>query len=326
MNEHQTRSIRLDGAKVRAARVRACLSRAQVESLSRAAGKPLALCTIKRAESSKPIYLSKASTLAEVLSVPVQSLLPDPCAASIAVVATGYLAADGKPVVVVALSGCGFCVGTHEEVDNSVLALISAQRPRVCFLPTASSDSPTAIERFYRRFSASVFEPWHLELTRVRPGDSAREVFGPRLLQQDLIYVGGGDTGDLLDVWQRHELSPLLLAAAQRGCVLAGVSAGAACWFQSFVTDCQGPELSAMVGLGLLSGSYCPHYDSEPNRRVAFHQLVKGGMLPGYAADDAVALRFVNGTLDCVFSASPQAHAYRVTRSADGEALEQRIG
>jgi dipeptidase E len=228
-----------------------------------------------------------------------------------------------SPRHVVALSGGGFTVGTHPELDDLVLSLVASERPRVCFVPTASSDSPSAIARFYERFPSPLFEPSHLELCRLSPTVSASSDFRERVLGQDLIYVGGGNTGDLLEVWARHDFAHLLEGAT--GAVLAGVSAGAACWFQSFVTDSFGTELVSMGGLGFVPGSFCPHYDSEPERRPAFHRLVANGMRSGYGADDAVALHFNCGVLSRVVAASATAGAYRVEKSDDGTVTERAL-
>ncbi len=108
---------------------------------------------------------------------------------------------------------------------------------------------------------------------------------------QDVIYVSGGNTANALAVWRLHGVDLALRAAWERGAVLGGVSAGANCWFECCVTDSFGIALDPLHdGLGLLPGSFCPHYDGEERRRPVYRSLVDGGFPPGYAADDGAAL------------------------------------
>jgi peptidase E len=174
-------------------------------------------------------------------------------------------------------------------------------------VPTASGDNENYIVRFYRRFSGTACEPTHLELFRRKVDDLSRF-----LRSQDVIYVGGGNAANLLAVWRLHHVDAALRAAAQEGTVLAGVSAGALCWFECGVTDSFGPELGRIDALGFIAGSHCPHYDGEANRRPAYHRLLRAGMPGGLAADDGVALHFVDGVLHRVVSSRENAQAHRV--------------
>jgi peptidase E len=132
------------------------------------------------------------------------------------------------------------------------------------------------------------------------------------IANQDVIYVGGGDTANLLVLWRRHGLDVLLRQAWSRGAVLAGVSAGMLCWFTGGVTDSFGGLEPLDDGLGLIEASACPHYDGEPGRRPTYHRLIAGGMRGGYAADDGAALHFRGHELAEAVSSRPHACAYRV--------------
>ena len=102
--------------------------------------------------------------------------------------------------------------------------------------------------------------------------------------------------------------------------ILAGISAGAICWFEESVSDSVVPgQLAALRCLGFLPGSACPHYDGEPERRGADHSLIAAGcIVGGYAADDGLALHFVGTRLEHIVSSRPGARAYRVERQGDG--------
>ena len=139
-----------------------------------------------------------------------------------------------------------------------------------------------------------------------------------------MIYVGGGNTANLLAVWRAHGLDRVLRDAWTRGAILCGVSAGMLCWFRDGVTDSFGPLARLGDGLGLLDASACPHYDGEPGRRAAFHAAIADGMAPGWAADDGAALHFVGTELVEVVSSRRAAAAYRVER-VDGVVVETRL-
>jgi dipeptidase E len=134
------------------------------------------------------------------------------------------------------------------------------------------------------------------------------------LLSQDLIFVGGGNTANMLAIWRIHGVDEILREAWNEGIVLCGVSAAAICWFESSVTDSFGRQLGPLHdGLGFLSGSFCPHYDGEVRRRPVYQKLVANRTLPsGYAADDGVAVMFRDAIFSEAVSMSPNASAWRV--------------
>jgi peptidase E len=128
----------------------------------------------------------------------------------------------------------------------------------------------------------------------------------------------------MLAVWRLHGVDAVLHEAWQAGTVMSGMSAGAICWFEGCTTDSFGPDLQPLRdGLGILAGSYCPHYDGEAQRRPLFQRLVADGSLPaGYAVDDGAALVFRDTELVEVVTSRPAARAYRVEPTGDGSATE----
>ena len=199
-------------------------------------------------------------------------------------------------------------------LDDFVLSLTRRKRPRVCFVATASGDSKSYVARFYRAFSAPRAVPSHLPLFA---RDADFRTVRRRLLDQDVIYVGGGNTANLLAVWGLHGIDRVISEAWRRGVVLAGISAGMLCWFESGLTDSLGPLAPLHDGLGLLRGSACPHYDGEPKRRPTYRRFVAKRRLPaGYAAEDGAALHFVGTRLTECVSSRPRARVFRVEREA----------
>ncbi|MFC1417444.1 Type 1 glutamine amidotransferase-like domain-containing protein [Streptacidiphilus cavernicola] len=213
----------------------------------------------------------------------------------------------------VVLLGGGFSNDPDTVLDDYVLGLTGRARPRVCFVPTASGDSAGYVERFRSAFGPRDCEPAELPLFRRTEPDLRRFV-----LSQDVLYVGGGSTANLLAVWRTHGLDEILREAYAAGVLLCGISAGAACWFEACLTDSFGALAPLPDGLGLLPGSMCPHYDSEEHRRPAYRAAVGSGALPpGWALDDGAAALFTDGAPTEVVTRRPGAALYRVTANAE---------
>jgi peptidase E len=212
---------------------------------------------------------------------------------------------------IVAAGGLGDDDGAGQMI-RFVLGLSGKERPRVCLVPTASSELPEYILRFYSELSGYAecshvsFFPW--------PRDDLRD----HLLSRDVVFVSGGNTANMLAIWRVHGFDAVLREAWESGIVLAGSSAGMICWFEAGVTDSFGPQLDGMRdGLGFLPGSACPHYDGEERRRPVYQELVASGFPPGLAADDAVGLHFVGTKLREAISVREGSKAYRVETSGE---------
>jgi dipeptidase E len=161
----------------------------------------------------------------------------------------------------------------------------------------------------YAEISRLEFFPW--------PPEDLREL----VLESDLVFVGGGNTANMLAIWRLHGVDALLREAWERGAVLAGSSAGGICWFEHGVTDSFGPQLGQMECLGFLPGSFCPHWDDEELRRPVYHRLLRDGFPAGYAADAGVGLHFIEGELQDVVACDEGSRAYRL-EFRDGEVVE----
>lgn len=223
----------------------------------------------------------------------------------------------------IALLGGGFSTDADSVLDTWVLGRARAARPRVCFVPTASGDAEGYVDRFLTAFGALDCEPSVLRLFRREPDDASLRAF---LLRQDVVYVGGGNTANLLAVWRTHGVDRLLTEACDRGTLLCGISAGANCWAEGSHTDSFGPLTHLTDGLGLLPGSVCPHYDSEPGRRPSYRRAVASGALPaGWALDDGVGALFTDGVLTETVGRTEAARLYRVEADGRGGATEVAV-
>ncbi len=209
-----------------------------------------------------------------------------------------------------------------DPLHDYVLELTGKDDPVVLFLPTATGDDADYIVSFYEAFHSGRCRPRHLRLFHKNDDDLTDIV-----LEADVIHVGGGNTANMLDVWKRQGVDELLFRALDGGAVLTGGSAGGLCWFEGGTTDSFGPTLRLLhEGLGMIKGSYCPHYDAEDQRRPIFHgALLDGTLEMGYASGNRVAIRFTaDGELVEAVTSEPGAQAFKVY-AVDGKIVEEEI-
>jgi dipeptidase E len=230
--------------------------------------------------------------------------------------------------LIFAMGGGGFTMEpSNPLLDDFVLSLApartsaSTREPRILFLPTASGDTTAQIAAFHARFADRHCVAEHLSLFRLH---ELRRPLEEIVLSQDVLYVGGGSMRNLLAIWRAHDLDRLLISAWRSGIVLAGISAGAMCWFEGGITRSSGqPE--SLAGLGLLEGSLTVHADGEPERLPVWLAAVRDGALPGgWSLDDGVGLLFAGTRLQRIVSSRPGASAQRVDQVA-GELVRNRL-
>jgi dipeptidase E len=221
---------------------------------------------------------------------------------------------------ILAMGGGGFSMEPDNlALDEYALRQTGKTCPSVCFLPTASGDSDTYIVKFYAALTQLDCRPSHLSL--FKPPQTDLEAY---ILEKDVIYVGGGHTRNMLTLWREWGLDRILRTAWNRGVLVAGISAGAICWFEQGLSDSVG-GLGALNCLGLLPGSCCPHYDGEEQRRPVYHRLIlEGELLPGFGVDDGAALHFVDEHLKCVVTSRLEARAY-VVEVVAGDVRERSL-
>ena len=205
---------------------------------------------------------------------------------------------------IVAIGGGGFTHESDDTLDQFFLDQCSKKKIKLGFLATASKDDIKKISLFYKKFENKNLELSHFNLTQKIDG------FSSWILNKDIIYVGGGNTSFMLDIWRKNSLDKIFKKAYENGIVLAGVSAGAGCWFDWILSDSVGPGLKPLKGISLISGSCTPH-SSEEKRINQFELNIKNGELPpGLAIDDGVAVLFIDGKPSEVYSSRKNHKAY----------------
>lgn len=219
----------------------------------------------------------------------------------------------------IAIGGGGFTHACDPEMEDFILAQVSRPRPRIGFIGTASHDDGAKIARFHARFAEVCDQHTHLPMQ----ADAAQATAWVQSL--DIVYVGGGNTLHLLQHWRCSGIDEVMINAARRGVLMAGISAGASVWFEHALSDAGGQGLAPIAGIGMVAGSCCPHYSSEPQRQPTFTGCIaRGDLSDGIAIDDGVAVLIDASGYKAVFSARGGVNAYHVRRRGD-VAVVQRI-
>lgn len=222
---------------------------------------------------------------------------------------------------IVAIGGGKFTNGSRAVIDREIVRLSGKKRPRLLFIPTASSDS----ELYWRHISEYFGDFLKCQtdvlwLVKERP---SRNEIRSKILSADIIYVGGGNTLMMMRLWRRLGVDKLLRAAYERGIVLSGASAGSICWFDSGHSDSMSfynPKKWKYInvrGLGLIKGIHCPHYNGMTGgvpRRREFREMIRkiGGL--GVAIENGCAIEFIDGRYYRVLAARENARAYTLVR------------
>jgi peptidase E len=202
----------------------------------------------------------------------------------------------------------------------------AGEHPRVCIIGTALGDDLPRLAATHNAFAKIGFISSHLTLFPMPNYPDVRE----HLLAQDVIWVGGGSTANLLALWRLHGLDVILRECWEAGVVLKGVSAGSLCWHVGGTTDSFGPTLRPVTdGLAFLPYSNSPHHDAEEQRRPLIHRLIAEGTLPdGYATENGTGLVFFGTELVEAFTEIDGKVAYSLTRQGTvtrEEALPTRL-
>ncbi len=216
-----------------------------------------------------------------------------------------------------AFGGGGATHGTDPALETALLRLLPGPRPRIGYIGAANGDAPDRAARFRARLAG-------LARVDALPAAAGAAEAAAWAAVCDAVYVAGGDTGRLRDLWRASGVGAALAEAARRGVLLAGVSAGAVVWFEQALSEAGGQGLRPLAGLGLFAGSVCPHHSAEPARAPAFRAAIAAGALPaGLALDDGAGVLIDDRGARVAVSARPGAWGWRVRRGAAGAVTER---
>ena len=173
-----------------------------------------------------------------------------------------------KNIIAIGGGGFGRSLGSL-QIEKYIISLVNKKRPKICFIPTASGDNDLYKLNFYRAFSKLNCLTSHIDFF------SRTENLEMKVFDQDIIYVGGGNTKSMLAVWRDWKLDEVLKKAYEKGIVMSGVSAGAICWFNKGITDSFAGKLEIIDCLGMVDEIACPHFDEERERKPFVNELIQ---------------------------------------------------
>ena len=221
---------------------------------------------------------------------------------------------------IIAIGGGGF--GRHPGVgiiEKYILQQSDKEKPNICFIPTATGDSDSYKVSYYATLNKLNCNPTHLDFFKRTP--NLEEL----IKNQDIVFVGGGNTKSMLSVWKEWGLDTILKKAYLEGTIMSGVSAGAICWFEKGVTDSWADELNVMECLSFTKGNCCPHYDEESERKPSLSQFIKEDLLRDcYAIDGGCALHVKNDELYKAISFMDDKNSFLVKKE-NGEIKEEPL-
>ena len=201
-----------------------------------------------------------------------------------------------------------------EKIDREIIRLAGKKRPKLLFVPTASGDNAgyaRVVENYFGKRLGCAVDTLYL----IKENSSAAEM-KRKVLSADIIYIGGGDTLKMMTIWRKKGVDKILKMAAQRGIVMAGVSAGSVCWFISGCSDARRmynpkADFIRVRGLGLIPALHCPHYHQEKDRIPQLKKMMRKNGGIAIALDNCAALEVVDGQYRIIVSGA-KARAYKV--------------
>jgi len=235
------------------------------------------------------------------------------------------------PKTIVAIGGGKIATRQTLPIDREIIRLSHKKNPELLFIPTASSDSEIYWKQIRKYFGD--FLKCKTDVLFLMKQKPPREQIRSKISSADIIYVGGGNTLQMMRIWRRLGVDRLLIAAYNKGTVLAGVSAGSHCWFDSGHSDSMSfydPlkwKYIKVKGLGLIPGIHCPHYNGRTGgvpRRKNFQEMISRIGGTGIAIDNNCAIEFRDARVFKVLVSKPRAKAYRVFKKA-GQVVEEQI-
>lgn len=213
--------------------------------------------------------------------------------------------------------------GRDRAMFNYIIRLTKKENPKICMLPTATGDSPSSIISWYAGCEDMPLRPYVMRT--FIDSYSTKENFEETIMRMDAIYVGGGNTLNMMAIWKSQGIDLALRKAYDAGILMTGASAGSLCWFESGTTDSRPKQLTKVECLGWMKGSHCPHYNVEEFRRPVYHELIKKGELaPGYACDNQSGIYFENEKMVTCISSNEKSKSYYVDL-VDGKIVEKEL-
>lgn len=224
-------------------------------------------------------------------------------------------------MTIFAIGGGEIAQGETRAIDREIVKAIDSDDPQVLFLPTASGDADGYVEKFESYYGDRL--GCDVDVLRLVGETQINAESAQKIGAADAIYVGGGDTGYMLEIWRTRGIDDLLREAWRDGTVMAGLSAGAICWFAGGLGDAvaaQNITYGPVKGLNFIHRLHVtPH--ATPERREAFARYLSVRGARGIALEDRSAVEITEDRWR-IHTSTADAMAYHVPPVGDTEAVD----
>ena len=197
---------------------------------------------------------------------------------------------------IIPIGGGEISLRTTLEIDKFIVRMVNKETKKVLFVPTASKDMPSYIEKFKTYYEELGCVVDTLLLSETDNDNLIRS----KIFASDIIYIGGGNTARMMRIFKRTHVNEYLKLAYEKGIILTGLSAGAMAYFTNGYSDSNrstnpNASLCEVKCLGLIPYCFCPHYNEED--RKSFDEFVNKKSFNGIALEDNVGLLFIDGQI-----------------------------
>ncbi|MDD5463772.1 MAG: peptidase E [Candidatus Moranbacteria bacterium] len=200
-------------------------------------------------------------------------------------------------------------------IDREIVKLSGKENPKLLFIPTASGDASGYIESVQNHFGKKL--GCKIDSLELITKKYSKKEISDKILNSDIIYVGGGNTLKMMKVWRKFGIDVLLEKAKKNGIVLSGLSAGSICWFRYGNSDSArfGKNKEASMirvrGLDMIPTLHCPHYDIEKGREESLKEMMKKNRGVAIAIDNCCAIEIIDDEYK-ILKSKKTANAYKV--------------
>jgi dipeptidase E len=216
--------------------------------------------------------------------------------------------------VIIPIGGGEISLKSTLKIDEYIVSLIKKETKKVLFIPTASGDMVSYIEKFKAYYESLGCEVDTLLLSKTQNDNLIRS----KIFSSDIIYIGGGNTARMMRIFKRNKVNEYLLMAYEKGIILTGLSAGAMAYFTNGYSDSNrstNPEASLCLVkcLNIIPYCFCPHYNEEEKK--SFDEFVISKGFNGLALEDDVALVYIDDEIKGVIKANDNNEGYYINNS-----------
>lgn len=211
-------------------------------------------------------------------------------------------------------------------IDEKVVESTQKKNPKALFIPTASDEAPGYIDAFNYIYGEKL--GCHTDVLLLLEGNISNEEAKTKIMDTDIIYVGGGNTSKMLEVWKKYGVDKSIKEAYEKGKTLSGLSAGSICWFKSGLSDSEsfGSEgnwnYTRLEGLNYINAMNSPHYN-EDTREEDFNKMILKYDEIGIALDNNCAIEFKDNGYK-IHKSEVQAKAYKLFKS-NGKVIREEL-